>query len=173
MYQDQEKAQEQVNRVLAVHKAVLNGSEKWPRRDNRFGGQDNHAVYLEMLFARALGGREILLATGQVDGSRYEAVIFTENLIFAGSVDVVEQPIYPPRADVSVFPWSAVKAVALLELDNYGELADERLDAVAFTVSLDDKEPIRINPMKQDHQRYDGKTSRLFDALLEVLSARR
>lgn len=175
--------QEQANQVKAVHEHLTAASRDWPR--HVWNKADHHALFLEMLLARAIGAREIVLASvnvvkleGQRDEvSRFDAVVFTDRLIFAAGIEVPPVPQdgsrmpYPRRGDVAVIPRSAITAVTLHELDNFGETASAGPDDVGFTVALKGHPPVVVNPPGPD-QREDGAHSRLFDSLLEGLAGK-
>ncbi len=176
-------SQDQSKNVARIKDQLIASHRDWPR--NEWGRADYYARYLEILLARAVGAREILLASANVqkwpdrkDVARFQAALFTEKLIISGeiaipSVKAGEQLPYPRWGDVSVIPRSAVKAVTLLEVENFGESSEEdEFDSVGFTVLLDGHDPVVVNQPIWD-RRGDGAHSRTLDALIDGLSGQR
>lgn len=174
--------QEQVNQLSAIHEHILKSNESfWPREAWR--SEDQFAFFLERLLARAVGNRPVMLASATVvknekdEVRRFQANIFTDRLIFAGSIDVDPvtdgngtQRRFPSHGDVAVIPRSRIRAVTLHTVDNFGERSDEDLDVVTFAVEVSGHAPIHVPMPRYSHAR-SGDHSRLFDALLDDLAS--
>jgi hypothetical protein len=175
-------SQEQEDRIKQINKALTALDMRWPRRQAMWSNADAYAAYLETLLARAIGDREIVLASVSVHGernkpARFEAVILTEGLMFIGSIDVPEDEEsgrgmpYITSGDVAVFPRSAIKAVTLHQVENYGDRDGGDSDSVRFSVALDGHAPVLVNLPRWGTPEADA-ASRTLDALMQELEKR-
>ncbi len=166
----------QVEQIKKVHEEIQRVAVTWPDGDREL--TDQYGAFLEKLLARAVGEREIVFAYAVAEPrtarqySSFAAVLFTERLIFVGSVAVPEmgedrQMAKPRVGSVRVLPRRAIVSVELQGLQGYTPDAEDGLDAPGFTLHVEGHDPIAIDLVKQ--RGSSEKASKLLDALIEEL----